>query len=800
MSTNSLENNIQQDSKEQGEQIQRLVYRILPYWPLVAIALLLGIGGANIYLKYQVPVYIATARLVVNDDTQQKSANLQEIFRLESKSVTSETEREMQVITSSELLRKVAIKMQLNVLYIVKGRLKSSDYYSNIPFKLELEDPEAINNYFSGEAQIAGNQIRFNDVLYPLDTFVMSGFGKIRWSVNKDYVETIKLDKILIYIQPIGAAVGKLKGSLGISPISKGSSIVDFSMTDVVPDRAVDVLTNLIYIYGTSTVDYKGRIYENTQKFLDGRLRLVADELSGVEKKLTAYKSSEGIIDLSKEGEFYLNQLKTADARIAEINVQLEVLKQTEEYVKQRNISKNPIPASLGMTDPVLTGLLNQLYQKEFDLEKTKQVSGSKNPDIAVYEQEIGQLKPSILASINNLRNSIIISRQRLQADNNQLNASLNKIPVKERVLIDISREQSIKNAIYTFLLQKREESAIAGASIVPNYRILEKPEAGGIISPVSKRMYAIGILTALFFSILFIFLKEFTSRKILFRSQIENILGLPVLAELIFQPHQKNSSVVVSAGKRSLIAEQFRELRTNLNYITVNAKDNCKVILITSSIPSEGKSFVAINTAISLSLTGDRVALLECDLRKPKISKAMGIDNTIGISNYLIGKATEKDIIKAYQGIETLSVIPSGPTPPNPAELLSNTKFSELITSLKQRYDYLIIDTPPVAAVTDAKIIGALADATLYIIRHNYTNTAFLSLINDIGQKKTLPNINLVLNGIVNKKILGQAFGYSYGYSYGYGYGYGYGYTEDGKGEVFSLKKLWDKFFGKRN
>ena len=800
MSTNSLENNIQQDSKEQGEQIQRLVYRILPYWPLVAVALLLGIGGANIYLKYQVPVYIATARLVVNDDTQQKSANLQEIFKLESKSVTSETEREMQVITSSELLRKVAIKMQLNVLYIVKGRLKSSDYYGNIPFRLELEDPEAINNYFSGEAQIAGNQIRFNDVLYPLDTFVMSGFGKIRWSVNKDYVETVKLDKILISIQPIGAAVGKLKGSLSISPISKGSSIVDFSMTDVVPDRAVDVLTNLIYIYGTSTVDYKGRIYENTQKFLDGRLRLVADELSGVEKKLTAYKSSEGIIDLSKEGEFYLNQLKSADARIAEINVQLEVLKQTEEYVKQRNISKNPIPASLGMTDPVLTGLLNQLYQKEFDLEKTKQVSGSKNPDIAVYEQEIGQLKPSILASINNLRNSIIISRQRLQADNSQLNASLNKIPVKERVLIDISREQSIKNAIYTFLLQKREESAIAGASIVPNYRILEKPEAGGIISPVSKRMYAIGILTALFFSILFIFLKEFTSRKILFRSQIENILGMPVLAELIFQPHQKNSSVVVSAGKRSLIAEQFRELRTNLNYITVNAKDNCKVVLITSSIPSEGKSFVAINTAISLSLTGDRVALLECDLRKPKISKAMGIDSNIGISNYLIGKATEKDIIKAYQGIEALSVIPSGPTPPNPAELLSNTKFSELITSLKQRYDYLIIDTPPVAAVTDAKIIGAFADATLYIIRHNYTNTAFLSLINDIGQKKTLPNINLVLNGIVNKKILGQAFGHSYGYSYGYGYGYGYGYTEDGKSGIFSLKKLWGKFFGKRN
>ena len=191
MSTNSLENNIQQDSKEQGEQIQRLLFRILPYWPLILIALTLGILGAKIYLKYQVPVYVANARLVLNDDSQQKSANLQEILKIENKSTTLETEREMQVISSTELLKKVAIKMQLNVSYTLQGRIKSSQYYDNVPFKLELENPESIQSYISGEAQITGNQVSFNAVLYPMDSFVMSDFGKIRWSINKEYKEKI---------------------------------------------------------------------------------------------------------------------------------------------------------------------------------------------------------------------------------------------------------------------------------------------------------------------------------------------------------------------------------------------------------------------------------------------------------------------------------------------------------------------------------------------------------------------------------------------------------------------------------
>jgi capsular exopolysaccharide synthesis family protein len=260
----------------------------------------------------------------------------------------------------------------------------------------------------------------------------------------------------------------------------------------------------------------------------------------------------------------------------------------------------------------------------------------------------------------------------------------------------------------------------------------------------------------------------------------------------LIYTPNESGSPIVIGEGKRTLIAEQFRELRTNINYLTLNSKDKCKVILITSSIPSEGKSFVATNISISFCLTGAKVLLMELDLRKPKISKPLGISRDQGITNYMINSANEAEIIKQHPSIPNFFIAPSGPVPPNPAELMGTQKLENLIESLKLQFDYIIIDSPPVASVTDAKILAKFSDVTLYIVRHNFTNSVFLKLINDAYQKRTMPNMNIIFNGIVNKKVLGYGYGkgYGYGYGYAYGYGYGYGYTVEEKKE----KKKWYK------
>ena len=290
----------------------------------------------------------------------------------------------------------------------------------------------------------------------------------------------------------------------------------------------------------------------------------------------------------------------------------------------------------------------------------------------------------------------------------------------------------------------------------------------------------------------LFIYFIEFANNRLLFRSQIESDLPeIPVIGELIFEPQNKNiyPAIVTGAGKRTLIAEQFREIRTNLKYVLANVTDKCKILLITSSLTEEGKSFVAINTAISLSLTGAKVIILDFDLRRPKIGKQLGIFANTGLSNYLINTATIKDIITPHPTIENLSVITSGAIPPNPAELIGGQKLLDLINYLKENFDYVIIDSPPIAAVTDAKILAIVAHATLYIVRHNYTSRSFLKLISDSYQRDSMPNINIIFNGVKTKKILGYAYGK------GYGYGYAYGEKIDNSGKN-TLKTFWQKIF----
>ena len=776
MSNTTADLNNQEEQRDQKDELKRIFFRIVPYIPLIILAVLMGIGASYVYLRYATSTYAAKARLIVNDDTQQKNSNLLDIVKLDTRDLSAETEREMQILSSRDLLRHLITKLQLNVLYSQKGYVKSGEYVENIPFKLEVLKPDSIMATISGEVEVINNTIRFNDIQYPVDSLVRSDFGLIIWHINKDYKPYSNINKWFVTIRTIPATLEFVKKALTVDPISKQSSILDLAYIDALPERGVNILNNLISLYGTTTVDYKSRISANTLSFLDGRLKLVSEELSGVEKDLQSFKTSNNIVDLNTEGSLFLEQVKETDTKLGELDVQIDVLNKIEQYVTNRNNSNNAIPATLGTTDPVLTGLLNQLYESEFELQKVKQTSGSKNPQIVVYEDAIAKLKPSILTSIGNLKMGMRASRQRLQMDNNKIGGTLNKIPQKERLLLDISRQQGIKNAIYTFLLQKREESAIAAAAILPNYRVIEKPESAGRVAPVPMRIYLVGVFIALGLAIIFIYLKEFLNNRLLFRDQIESRVTVPVISELSFQPNESGNPVVVGLGNRSLIGEQFRELRTNLKYITALTTENCKVILTTSSIPGEGKSFVSINTAVSLSLTGSRVVLMEFDLRKPKISKELGISREPGLSNYLIKMADEKDIIKPHPTIANFNIIPCGPIPPNPAELISGPRLKELMDYLKQHFDYIIMDSPPVGAVTDAKILASMAHATLYIVRHNYTNSSLLQMINDVHKKNILPNLNIVFNGITTKKILG----YSYGKEYGYGYGYGEGYGEE--------------------
>ncbi len=769
----------QKDSLDQNQQLQKLLFRILLFWPLIVAAIVLGFLGSRIYLRYATKVYAVKSRVIVNDDSQQKTANLVDIVQLDTRNLSTETEKEMEILGSRDLLGKLAEKLQLNVQYGLKGYIKRGESYKNVPFALQLMEPDSISKRVGGDVKIVEDKILFNNVMYPCDVPVISNFGNIKWHINRGDIKDADIDNWYVEVEPISNTVSHIQGSLSIEPISKQSSILELTYNDELQDRGLAIMDTLLALYGSTTIDYKSRISENTLRFLNDRLQLVSGDLSGIEKTLQNFKTNNDIVDLSVQGSVVLDQLKETGTKISELDVQMDVINKIKEYVTNRNNTNNQIPATLGIDDPVLVGLLNQLYQAEFELQRTEQLSGSKNPKIDVLRETIDKLKPSILTSINNLKTGMQVSRRKLESENEKFNSVLNKMPVKERQLLDITRQQGIKNGIYTFLLQKREEAAINAAGIVANYRVLDKPEEAGLVEPEPVKIYSWYILAALALASLYIYLKEFSSTKLKFRSQIEARTKVPILAEIAYQPNRNHSPIVVEEGKRSLIAEEFRELRTNLNYITFNTKENSKVILITSSIPNEGKSFVAINTSISLCLTGKKVVLLEFDLRKPKISKELGIKRDPGLSSFFIGKVSEGELAQPHPAIANFYIIPSGPIPPNPAELISGPGLQQLFSYLRKNFDYVIIDSPPVGSVTDAKILAEVADATLYIIRQNYTHSSFLELLNNVQQKKIFPNLNIIYNGIKEKSIPGYRYG---GYNYGYGHGYGYGYSDVGK------------------
>ena len=778
--------NIQEDSLDQKQQLQRLIFRILPFWPFIFLTLALGIIAGKIYLRYATKIYAVKARVIVNDDSQQKTANLVDIVQLDTRNMSTETEKQMEILGSRNLLSKLVKTLQLNVSYGFKGYIKSGPSYDNVPFKLILANPDSIDTTVKADVEVKNNTIFFNNKYYPVDTFVETKYGELKWQLNSTYLSNSEGQHWYVQLEPVHATVNKLQKALKIEPISKQSSILEITYTDPIPKRGLNILSNLLSLYGSTTVDYKSRMSENTLKFLDERLQLVAGELGGVEKKLQSYKSENDIVDLSTQGKDLLDRLKETDSKISELDVQMDVLNRIQKYLQSKNESSSEIPATLGIPDPGVNDLLNQLYQAQFELQKIKETSGPKNPNIAVLETQINKLKPSLQASIQNLKGGIEASKKQLESNNERLTQVLNQMPLKERELLDISRQQGIKNDIYTFLLQKKEEAAINAAGIVANYRIIDEPETAGLVKPIPLRVYALSILIALILIALIIYFKEFSSTKLKFRSQIENRSKVPVLAEIAYQPHETDSPIVITEGERSLVAEEFRELRTNINYLTFNVEKEGKVILITSSIPGEGKSFVSINTSISLSLTGRKVVLLEFDLRKPKISKELGIRRSLGLSTYLINKSSIAEIIQPHPSISNFNIIASGPIPPNPSELISTPRLKEMFSYLKQHYDYIIIDSPPVGSVTDAKILAGEANASLYIIRQNYTHSSFLELVNSIYDKKLLPNLNIVFNGIKVKKIPG----YRYGAEYGYGHGFGYGYSEPEK------QKKWWRFW----
>ncbi|GAA4459019.1 tyrosine-protein kinase [Nibrella saemangeumensis] len=754
--------------------VRTIVMRYLKYWPWFVLSLVTALTAAYVYLLYQPPIYKVQAELLIKDEMKGMYGRsvMEELDNFAPKKVV---ENEVLVLKTYSLMDKVVNRLGLDVHYYQPTRFRDQEIYDASPIRLLVEKP--LPSLYSTLLTVSftnTNTIRINDVTYPVNQSILTPYGKLRIFTRQSI--SAKIEPIKIWVMPRASAVNSYVGRLNVEPANKTATVLVLSLEDEVPEKGQAVLNQLIEEYNQAAVVDKNRVASNTLKFIEDRLGLISGELSSVEKDVELFKSREGISDLGQQSNAFLQTIQRNDQKLNEVDIQLSSLSDIERYIHSRGDGQGITPATLGVSDPLLLGLLTKLTDLELQRSQLARTTHENNPILLSLDTQISNTKKSISENIQTMKQVLTSNRQQLTAVSRHLEGQIRSIPKKERALLDITRQQSIKNNLYTYLLQKREETALSYASAVSDSRVIDIPRAIGPIKPVRRNIFAVFGLFGLLFPIGLLTLRNVIKNRVLQRSDVEDVTQVPILGEIV--ENKSKEAMVVMPRSRSVIAEQIRTLRTNLQFLRSN-EDTSQVLLFTSSISGEGKSFLSMNLGASLALVDQPTVILEMDLRKPKLHTSLGMHNNLGISNYLIGEATLDEILQPVGSYDNYWIITSGPIPPNPAELLANTRLQKLITELRERFAYVIIDSPPIGLVTDAQLIAKYADATLFMVRHDHTPKNCLKMIDLLYKEQRFQKLTVILNGVGG--------GDSYYYSSNYGY------YNDGP-EVGSKKSLLKK------
>ena len=755
--------------KNTGFELNQLWLRHVVYWPFFLLLFVVAFGLAWVYLYVKNPVYEAFAKILIKDE-KKGSENTDAMNFLNLMGTKKLLENERDVISSKTLLVNTVKNLGLYASIYEEENFKAIPVYKASPILIEAKKPDLINEtddiYFSFNRNNA--TVTIKGKAYPLNQWVNIEGETIRFLPNKEYTP-VEGKKFFFNLSSPGSVADNIKWNLEVVASSKLSSILELTLKDEVPERAKDILNELMIVYEKANLHDKNMLAENTMTFVEKRLAQVALELDSVEAKMQKYKSNSGAFNINTQGELFLKNVSDNDQKLSEINMQLSVLDQVENYVLSKNSDASIVPSTLGITDQTLSRLLGLLYQAELEYTKLKSTEAENSPALVALNNQIQKIRPGILENIKSQRKSLEAGKQNLHATNASYSSVLQTMPRKEKELLDISREHSIISATYSFLLQKREESALSYASTLPNSSIVDKADSTYLpVSPKAKVIYGLAFIVPLIIGIGIITVKETFNTKVLFREEIENITAYPIVGEIC---HNKaKTPLVIDKKKRTFIAEQFRQLRVALSLN--NEILGRKRILITSTISGEGKSFIALNLATSFALSGKKTVLLELDISNPSITDKVNIVRTPGISDYLQGLSEPEEIIRRSDFNENLFIIPAGTAPDShPSELMENGRILDLLNYLNEIFDWVIIDTAPVSSITDAYLLSRRCDVTLYVIRHGYTPKVFIQRLDQNNKNNQLNNLSIVFNGIRPR-----GFGKHH---YGYGYGYGYVYED---------------------
>ena len=571
--------------------------------------------------------------------------------------------------------------------------------------------------------------------------------------------------------------------SLSIAPTSKTTSVAVISLKNSSLQRGQDFINQLLEMYNRNTNNDKNEIAQKTAEFIDERIGIISKELGSTEANLETFKRDAGITDLTSEAQIALAGNAEYEKKSVENRTQISLVNDLRKYL--RGNEYEVLPSNVGLQDAALIGAIERYNEMLIERKRLLRTSTENNPTIVNLDTSIRAMKANVQATLEGTLQGLMITKESLDREASRYSRRISNAPGQERAYVSIARQQEIKAGLYLMLLQKREENAIALAATANNAKIIDEAIADDIpVSPKRSMIYLIALVLGVGIPVGIIYLIELTKFKIEGRADVEKLTSVPVVGDipLTDEKNDKNGSIAVFENKNNLMSETFRNIRTNLQFMLDNDQ---KVILVTSTVSGEGKSFVSSNLAISLSLLGKKVVIVGLDIRKPGLNKVFQLSNKErGITQYLSNPETDlMELVQPSDVNKNLFILPGGTVPPNPTELLARNGLDRAIETLKKNFDYVILDTAPIGMVTDTLLIGRVADLSVYVCRADYTHKAEYTLINELSFEKKLPNLCTVINGVDLKK---RKYGYYYGYGkygkhYGYGkrYGYGYGYGQ---------------------
>jgi capsular exopolysaccharide synthesis family protein len=744
-------------------------FRFFPYWPLFALLIIFGSIAALFYLRWVHPTYEAKADLLIKDE-KKGSDDSKVIESLNLFSTKKIVEDEIEVLHSQTLVREVVRHLRLYAPVFEKNKFKVYPAYTSSPVSIEMMDFDSLykdhQKVFLDQVDFrydnASGTVQIGRKFYPLNQWVRipdSGL-MLRFIPNPRFSGYWGKPLFFSVYNP-KVITNSLVGGLNVYSANKLSSVVTLTMRDEIPQRAEDILNELINVYNHASIYDKNQLATNTLAFVEERLRIVKAELDSTDLRIRNFKAANGGADLSEQSTAFLRTVTDNDQKVSDIGMRMAVLDQVEKYVNNDAGTPGIVPSTLGINDPGLTAMLQKLFDARNNYEKLHQTVGENNPMVLSLESEIGKIRPNILENIRIQKLSLQASLSTLNTTNSFYSSRLQGVPEKERALLEVSRQEATLNNVYAFLLQKREEASLTYASTVSDSRTVNMAESS--IDPVSpKRSMVLGLAVAiaLILGILIVYAREFLNSKVLFRREIETYTSLPIVAEISKVP--RKATVPGSSDMPPFLAEQLRQLRAALG---LHGRHNTrKKILVTSSIPGEGKSFISTSLARSLAGSGKKVILIDLDLRNPKLSADFGVIGETGIAEFLQGGFEPYEIIKRTR-YDQLFIAGAGKDEVYAPELTFNTRLRGLFEYLDTVFDFIIIDSAPVHPVSDAYILAEYCDLTLYIVRHDYTPKACIQLLDENIRIKPLKDPVIVFNGIKSRGLFKGQYGLDFGY-----------------------------------